>query len=440
VRIIQLQAENIKKLRAVSITPEGNVVQITGPNGAGKTSVLDAIFFALGGTSDIASQPIRRGEDEASVRVDLGEYVVRREFSASGTRLYVESQDGARFPSPQKLLDGLLGKLTFDPLAFTRMGRKEQLETLRSLVRLDVDVDKLDRENTRDYDNRREINRRATSFRERVTTLRAGVDRTVDVTPIDISALTADMEKASAHNAAIDRERDRRTARARRAGELLGSAGTYRDRAQQLRDEAADADAEANRLVQEAHALQSEVDEPLPDPIDVAGIRESITVAVRANQHKDQQRRNREQLQEATKLLDDTLNQSEVLTKAIDDRTKAKADAIARAAMPVPGLGFGDGEVTYNGLPFEQASSAEQLRVSFAMAMAANPKLKVVLIRDGSLLDEKSLALVAEMAEAHDFQVWLEKAEIGGRVGILMEDGAIAAIDGAPVTQDAAAD
>lgn len=60
-----------------------------------------------------------------------------------------------------------------------------------------------------------------------------------------------------------------------------------------------------------------------------------------------------------------------------------------------------------------------------------------IRMRAGAGLPERSLALVAEMAERHDFQVWLEKAEIGGRVGILMEDGAVVAVDGEPRAVDA---
>ena len=42
-KILELRAENIKKLVAVEIKPDGNIVEITGKNGAGKTSVLDSI-------------------------------------------------------------------------------------------------------------------------------------------------------------------------------------------------------------------------------------------------------------------------------------------------------------------------------------------------------------------------------------------------------------
>src|SRR5579864_5989965 len=143
-RILRLEAENIKKLRVVSVTPEGDVVQITGPNGSGKTSILDAIFYALDGTSGIPSKVVRNGTDHARVSVDLGEQktelIVTREFAKDGaTRLTVENTEGLRFKSPQSMLDALLGSLTFDPLEFTRMQPKQQLETLRGVVNLKVD-------------------------------------------------------------------------------------------------------------------------------------------------------------------------------------------------------------------------------------------------------------------------------------------------------------
>ena len=94
--------------------------------------------------------------------------------------------------------------------------------------------------------------------------------------------------------------------------------------------------------------------------------------------------------------------------------------------MPIDDLTFGDGAVLFKGLPFEQGSSAEQLRVSVAIAMAANPKLRVLRIKEGSLLDEDGIALIQKMAEGGDYQIWIERVDTSGKVGIVMEDGAVA--------------
>ena len=77
-RIVALTAENVKRLTAVHIEPQGNVVQITGRNRQGKTSVLDAIWWAIEGASHIQASPIHKGADKARIRLDLGEILGRR--------------------------------------------------------------------------------------------------------------------------------------------------------------------------------------------------------------------------------------------------------------------------------------------------------------------------------------------------------------------------
>jgi hypothetical protein len=113
------------------------------------------------------------------------------------------------------------------------------------------------------------------------------------------------------------------------------------------------------------------------------------------------------------------------LDKELEQLNAEKAKALSDAKFPVDGLCFTAEGLTFNALPLEQASSAERLRVSLAMGLALNPKLKVVLIRDGSLLDAKSLAMVGEMAARADAQVWVELIS-SGPVGIEIVDGQVA--------------
>jgi len=122
---------------------------------------------------------------------------------------------------------------------------------------------------------------------------------------------------------------------------------------------------------------------------------------------------------------DEAEAQSNDLTEILDKLDAEKAKALAEASFPVEGLAFDSDGVTYNGIPFEQSSSAEQLRISVAMGLALHNDLKVLLIRDGSLLDADSLRMVAEMATDADAQVWIERVSDGDEVTVIIEDGMV---------------
>jgi hypothetical protein len=95
------------------------------------------------------------------------------------------------------------------------------------------------------------------------------------------------------------------------------------------------------------------------------------------------------------------------------------------AKFPIEGLSFGEDGVLYNGVPFKQCSAAERLKVSMAMAMALNPKLRVIRILDGSLLDSTNMNLIQEMVKEKDYQVWIEVVDESGKVGITIEGGEV---------------
>jgi len=158
-KILRLTAENILKLKAVEITPDGNTVIISGKNAAGKSSVLNAIWLALGGgeASRAIEHPLRLGEAEGEVELDLGDIIVRREYSGDRSRLIVENKAGARFGSPQGMLDELIGRLAFDPVAFSQLDGKKQVEALRQVTGLDFTG--LDRERLEVYNDRNMVNR-----------------------------------------------------------------------------------------------------------------------------------------------------------------------------------------------------------------------------------------------------------------------------------------
>lgn len=423
-KIIALQAENIKKLVAIEIRPDGNLVEITGKNGQGKTSILDAIWWALGGVGNVQAAPIRKGQTEARIRLDLGEIIVTRKFKDNAgtitSSISVENVEGARFGSPQAMLDNLLGKLSFDPLAFARMEPRAQFETLKKFVP-GIDFEAIEDHNKLDYARRTDINRRAKEAAIQADKIAIRPDTPDEL--VDEVKLIGEMEAAGKHNAEIENRKAKRAEfqnqieRKRDAEKVLESQiETALKRVEELRTEEVHLKRELSEMATKITNAPA-----LPEPIDTGTLRQRIANA-RAVNEQVQLQGSKRKLQ---KMATDLENEAKALTQRMDARTADKMAAIAAAKLPVEGITFGDGEIQMNGLPFAQAADSEQLRVSIAIAMALNPKLKVVRVRDGSLLDEDSMKILADMAEAQDYQIWVERVDSSGKVGFVLEDGYI---------------
>jgi ATPase subunit of ABC transporter with duplicated ATPase domains len=400
-KIIRFSAENIKRLRAVEITPDGTVQVITGKNAAGKSSVLDAIWLALGGgaASKNTAKPIRAGQDTASVRLDLGDLVVTRTWAGDKTTLTVTAADGAKYSSPQGVLDSLVGRLSFDPLEFTRLSAGNQVAALLDIVDLDVDLDQLAADRKATYEQRTQVGRTAKVLEGQVFGFGEPIEGVPEV-EVSVSDLLAQYRHADelnrGHQTAVQ-DQARETSRVASLKSQLAAAEQSRDAAQGFLDLFPD--------VPDLDAIQAQIDSA-----------EDVNEHVRANAARGQ----------AQASLTAVRGESDRLTSVIAAIDQAKAEALAGAAFPVDGLGFDDNGVTFEGVPFSQASSAEQIRVSLAMAMSLNPKLRVIRILDGSLLDADSMALIAGMAAEGDYQVWIERVSDDSGVGVVIEDGQVA--------------
>lgn len=466
-KIIKLVAENVKKIRAVEITPHSAMVQVTGPNASGKSSVLDAIFYALCGTAGIPSHVVRDGEEKAFVRLDLGEVVVTRRFTAAGgTSLTVEAASGARFPSPQTMLDGLLGQLSFDPLAFARAKPAAQLEQLKRLVPLSVDLNVLEAQNAADFSRRTDVNRKIKELEARI----AGEQSKLEGAPIpakapDFGSLMDELNTANAHNLAKQRERDevktRRHEGRLRFEKLVSGVNADVDRhrkliesqvdvakqclseAEELEKKATNLRAQAAQLtldnekrakeveelkgtLQRLEAGQKTADDAFAAHLDVPlDLIDTSEIQQRISSCREDARLYEigENIKELKASLAARSREAGDLSRQIAQRDADKRRAIAEAKMPVDGLEFAPAGVLYKGRPLENASESEKLRVSVAIAMAANPQLRVIRVKEGSLLDDAGLKLLSDLAESGDYQVWVERVDTSGKVGVVMEDG-----------------
>ena len=162
----------------------------------------------------------------------------------------------------------------------------------------------------------------------------------------------------------------------------------------------------------------------LKDP-DTAKIQEAISTAEETNR----QARVQKECSTKEKELKEKQATTETLTSNIDKIDKERSNAITKAKFPIVDLSFKEGKIVYKDIPFEQASSVEQLKVSMAIAMALNPELRIIRITDGSLIDSDNMKVIRGMAKDKDYQVWLEVVDESGKIGIYIEEGEVKAVN-----------
>lgn len=422
-RILKLAAENFMRLKAVEITPDGNTVMITGKNEQGKSSVLDAITAALCGKQACPDKPVRNGQDNAEIVIELNNMIVKRTFTEKGSKLVVTNKKGMTAKSPQDMLDKLVGEIAFDPMQFIRegkttAGKRQQRDTIMKLAGLDFsDIDQRLEEIKAE---RSEVNSKKKHYEHE----RDRIPQTdlPDVLP-DIDSLNEMLSNATEHNQTQQNIKSEISKKGYEI-EMLGSDCERIDgRIEELKEEIDRLNdirntkaTEQNKHIAEKEQLVGQL-EPL---VDIEQINSQLQDANKAQQlAKDQDRR-----KEYADLAEGLAKKYTDLGKQAKDVEAEKIHRLANADMPLDGLSVDDDGVLFKGVPLAQVNTAKKLEISVAISMALNPKLRVIRM-SGNDLDSESLKTISKLAADNDYQVWIEKVEESGKVGFVIEDGMI---------------
>jgi hypothetical protein len=493
-RILEYYAENFKRLRLVEFKPKGRMTVFTGKNDQGKTSALDAIPFALGGKKYSPEMPLRRGASKFKIRLNLGDIVVERTASgltvqtAPGVKAWDTPQAMLDSIFDELAFDPM-EFVKLDAKKQVEMLRKsvviaEDLEELNRLnsedfaarttknaeakrlageaaafpIQEGLPAEKVDENAIAEkIRNAGELNKQVIAQIEAKAKLHAAIGDAKaarDRNALFIATTKSELEQR-AGNMEIIRETiteaesigpkieaiiavctlanvNSRLTEARQIAAMMGTEAN-KELAEQARRMGLSKDALQAAEAQEETLEQSVVDAqnaweaaPAGELLDTNTLLEELQEAQKVN--REIARRDRRQ--EIDRQREEVERDARELTRRMDDREERKRDAIAKAKMPVEGLTFTESQVLYNGIPLQQLGEAAQIRISVALVLARNPKLRLVRIPHGEALDEEQLAELAKMAEEMDFYVWMAKVDTTGKVGIYLEDGEVKANNG----------
>ena len=407
-KLISLEAENFKRLKAVRIEPnEKGITIISGANASGKSSVLDAIQAAIGGQKVAPKQPIRTGEKKSTIIAELDDLIITRTFVPSGGAITVTNRDGSAPAggTPQQILDKLFGSLSFDPLAFARMKPKDQAEEVKLVAGLDLS----------DLEAKRDA-----AFQRRKDAKVLLKDRDAKVKSFSVVVETERVDTDAISTQLRDiRDREDTAARlASRKINLREEHDSIKGRIATLNEQLEKIVAEGQEVNRQLAEIDGIVDSPSKEEL-VASLDGMAEINAAAQAYED--------YQEAVAASEEQA----AIVKGFDaELSKARGEITARIAeveLSVTGMTITDTDegLLLNDVPFSQASQAELIKASVEMGIGANPELRLMLVRDGSLFDDDNMKLLAEIAEENDVQVLVERVKADGEVGIIIEDGEV---------------
>ena len=429
-RLTKIHIENFKRIKLIEYSPTGNVTLVGGMNEQGKSSMLDSISLLLEGKAAKIPEPVRTGAKKAKIVGEIssdswdafGDCIITRTISAAGNwSVKIQDKDGKTVKSPESVLRKIFGE-PVDPVAFVRMSDKEQVETFKSITGLDFT--ELDAKRLEHYDNRTLIGREVKILEGAIASAIVYPDAPKE--KVKVYELMTEMERMDVKN---DKNKKARAHLQNYETDLLGRADDIKDLQDQITDLQQKLKTSEELYTKytnlcdvkknEVNALEDEDTEVIKTKIKTA---DETNIKIAANFTVKTQK---EELSEKQKKYDGH-------TTSIVDIDDNKKHQMASINFPVPGLSFNDETVLYKGLPFDekQLSSEELIRVSFAISIAAQPNLKNILIKEGSLLDKNNLKLIAEMAEENDIHVFIEVVgDNAGKSTIVIENGAIKKAD-----------
>lgn len=402
-KINQLEIENVKRIRAVKVTPhETGLTIIGGNNNQGKTSVLDAIAWALGGDRYRPSQAPREGSvipPNLHIVMNNGLVVERK---GKNSDLKVTDPSGRK--GGQQLLNEFVSQLALDLPKFMEASAKEKADTLLQILGVGDRLKELERQETDQYNRRRAIGQIADQKEKFAKEQAYFPDAPRE--PVSATELIKRQQDILAKNGENQRKRARLHQLEQESQRVNEELAALLKKQEQLQ-----ADLETAR--KSAADLQDESTAELEE--NIANI-EEINRKVRANLDRER----------AEDDAREYRRQYETLTKDLETTRKEKAELLKTAPLPLPGLSVEEGELVYKGQKWDNMSGSERLMVSTAIVRKLNPRCGFILLDKLEQMDLNTLQEFGRWLEGAGLQAIATRVSTGDECSIVIEDGYVA--------------
>lgn len=409
VTITALEAENVKRIKAVALTPAPTgLTLVGGNNNQGKTSVLDALAWALGGDRFRPNAAQRDGAvAPAHLKVTLSNGVIVERKGKNST-LTVTDPTGRR--SGQQLLNAFIEPLALDLPRFMEASDKEKADILLRIIGIGTELHVRDLEIKSLYDKRTftgQLAQQKKHFAEELIYYPEAPEE-----PVSASDLIHQQQEILARNGENKRKRnqlvqltDLLERQKKVVADLEFQLSTEKQRLTTMQADVKIAQTSAENLQDESTAELE------------ASIRsiEETNQKVRANLEKARAE------DEAAQYASDY----DKLTEAITQKRADRMALLNGADLPLPELSVEDGALTYKGKHWRDMSGSDQLRVAAAIVRRLNPDCGFVLLDKLEQMDMTTLTEFGRWLEAEHLQAIATRVSTGSECQIIIEDGMV---------------
>lgn len=409
VTITALEAENVKRIKAVALTPAPTgLTLVGGNNNQGKTSVLDALAWALGGDRFRPNAAQRDGAvAPAHLKVTLSNGVIV-ERKGKNASLTVTDPTGRR--NGQQLLNAFIEPLALDLPRFMDASDKEKADILLRIIGIGSELHVRDLEIKSLYDKRTFTGQLAQQKKHFAEELISYPDAPEE--PVSASDLIHQQQEILARNGENQRKRnqlvqltDLLERQKKVVADLEFQLSTEKQRLTTMQADVKIAQTSAENLQDESTAELE------------ASIRsiEETNQKVRANLEKARAE------DEAAQYASDY----DKLTQAITQKRADRMALLNGADLPLPELSVEDGALTYKGKHWRDMSGSDQLRVAAAIVRRLNPDCGFVLLDKLEQMDLTTLTEFGRWLEAEHLQAIATRVSTGSECQIIIEDGMV---------------
>jgi len=416
VKITALEAENVKRIKAVALTPSPTgLTLVGGNNNQGKTSVLDALAWALGGDRFRPDAAQRDGAvAPAHLKVTLSNGVIVERKGKNST-LTVTDPTGRR--SGQQLLNAFIEPLALDLPRFMEASDKEKADILLRIIGIGAELHTRDMEIKALYDKRTftgQLAQQKKHFAEELISYPDAPEK-----PVSASDLIRQQQDILAHNGENQRKRsqlaqltDLLERQKKVVADLEFQLSTERQRLDTMQADVKIAQTAAADLQDESTA---ELEASIRDI-------EETNRKVRANLEK-------------SRAEDEAVQYDSEYKRLTEQIAQKRADRMALlngADLPLRGLSVEDGALTYKGKHWRDMSGSDQLRVAAAIVRRLNPDCGFVLLDKLEQMDITTLQEFSAWLEAEHLQAIATRVSTGSECQIIIEDGMVKDTDITP--------